>query len=399
MKQILISTDTAVGSATNPANVAAGAIAIFREDNTLLSPGDTIADSEKIYFVRGVASGETPEISAGIQGSGVKIWKGLSYVAPVKQVAHVGFQGTGTNTISVTNGGKYTFGVTSLDANWEPYPRKSVQIVADSSATPFEIATAIAKEANANYLKANPNVNDPKNFPVYVEVLADITTGSAGAGGGTVAVERGSKLVVFTNSPSVVAGSFVRFGTNNDTSPVYVVASVSGLNVYLTREYVGATDAALAIASVNFTNTAPVVGDEAGLEITAKDFGSIFTIFLDEDFEGTVITYTTPYNPGSGTSTQVAKIENDNRGWKGELNRTILPLTQPTYTVSGATYDLYHVQFANETLDRAFPVQMINNVQELVIAIPAGAASQAAFENALNPWMASTPKAFPSVNL
>lgn len=398
MEKILVGKDIAVGSATNPSNVPDGAIAIFNGDtNALLSPGDTITDASSIYLVQGVASTDFPVISQPIQGTGMRVWKGTSYTAPVKQVTNIGYVGSGSLDINTVNSGVYTLGVTDLRVQAEPYLRKSVSIVADSAATSFEIADALCKQINSPKNRGNLYVSDPNNFPVIAEALSSQASTILG-GSETLTVTYRSKIVTSSGtSHGLVSGDFVRIGSATaTTSPVYKVESVSGATINLTREYAGASATGVAAGELD---AVPDTSDDAGIKLTAIDFGTFFTVYLDEDFEDTPITYTTPYTPGSGTYDAVLAYERKNRGFWGNLNNTILPVTQTYYAVSGATYDLYTILVSNTITDRSFPTNTAHVTGQITIAIPAGAASQAAFEATMNPWMASTPAALPSVNL
>jgi len=399
MQKILVGKNQAVGSPTSPIDVPEGAIAIFNGDtNTLLNPGDTITDASQIYFVQGVSSGSQPVISIPVDGTGVRVWKGQSYVAPVKQVSYVGYSGSGTLTINTVNSGNYLFGVNNLAKAWIPFNPKSVSVTADSSATAFEIADAIAEQVNA--APTTPSyISDPNNWIVKLEVLSSQSSTAIG-GGETLTVVNGSNIVTSSGtSHGIVAGDAIRIGSTTAlTSPVYPVASVNGATITLTREYAG--DSASGVAAGEL-DAYPDASDLAGLKVTALSFGSYFSIFLAEDFEGTQVTYTTPYTPGSGTYDLVLDYEKKTRAnWGYTLNRTILPIEQDYYATSGTTYDLYYIEGIKVIVDRSFPSRLSNSTYSITIAIPSTAtAVKNAFEATINPWINSTPGAFPSVNL
>lgn len=399
MQKILVGKNVAVGSPTSPLDVPEGAIAIFNGDtNALLSPGDTITDASQIYFVQGVASGSPLVISIPVEGTGVRAWKGQSYVAPVKQISYVGYTGSGSLTINTVNSGNYLFGVNNLTKQWIPFNPKSVSITADTSATAYEIADSIAYQVNA--APTTPTyISDPNNWIVKLEVLSSQASSAIG-GGETLTVVNGSAVVTSSGtSHGLVAGDAVRIGSTTAlTSPVYTVASVNGATITLTREYVG--DSASGVAAGELT-AFPDASDLAGLKVTALSFGTYFSIFIAEDFEGTQVSYTTPYTPGSGTYDLVLDYEKKTRGWWGyTLNRTILPIDQTFYAASGTTYDLYYIDAFKTIVDRSMPSRLSTSTYTITIAIPSTAtAVKNAFEATINPWMNSTPAAFPSVNL
>lgn len=398
MDKILVGKDVAVGSATNPTNVPDGAIAIFNaETNALLAPGETITDASQIYFVQGVASGLNPIFASPIDGVGVQIWKGQSYVAPVKQVTNIGYLGSGSLTINTVNSGVYTVIVDNLAKQWLPFNPKSASIVADSSATAYEIAQELATTINAAPL-ASPYISDPNNWVVKAEVLCSQSSTALG-GGETLTVTNGSPNVTSSGSShGLLAGDTVRIGsTTATTSPVYTVLSVSGANIVLTGNYAGASATGVAAGELD---AFPDASDLAGIKLTALADEVYFNVGLEEDFEDTQVTYTTPYTPASGSYAKVRAYEQQTRGDWGYLNRVILPIEQTYYAVSGTTYDLYYIQSAKTIIDRSMPVKNSDVISTLTIAIPSTATAVTnAFEAILNPWMASTPSAFPSVNL
>jgi len=398
MDKILVGANTAVGSATNPTNVPDGAIAIFNADtNALLAPGDTITDASQIYFVQGVASGLNPIFTSPIQGTGVQVWKGQSYTAPVKQVTNIGYLGSGTLTINTVNNGSYTLIVDNLSKQYLPFNPKSANIVADSTATAYEIAQELATEINAAPL-ASPYISDPNNWIVKAEVLCSQSSTAIG-GAETLTVTNGSPNVTSSGSShGLLAGDAVRIGSATaTTSPVYTVLSVSGADIVLTGNYAGASASGVAAGELD---AFPDASDLAGIKLTALADEVYFNVGLEEDFEDTQVTYTTPYTPGSGTYAKVREYEKQTRGDWGYLNRVILPVEQTYYAVSGTTYDLYYIQSARNIIDRSMPVRTSDVISTLTIAIPSTATAVInAFEATINPWMNSTPSSFPSVNL
>jgi hypothetical protein len=399
MEKFLVGKNQAVGTPTNPNNVADGAIAIFNgDDNTLLNPGDTISDASQIYFVQGVASTDFPVISAPIDGTGVRVYKGKAYVAPVKQISHVGYTGSGSLNITATNSGNYILGVVNLTKQGEPFNRKVAGITADSSTTPYEIADALAEEINDPRNQGARYVSDRNSWVVIAEVLTNQASTAIG-GSETVTVTNGSVTVTSSGSShGLVAGDAIRIGsTTATTSPVYTVAEVSGATITLTRPYAGASASGVDAGELD---AFPDASDKAGVQLTAIDYGTFFSIYLDGDFEDTPITYSTAYTPGMGTYEQVLLYEKNTRGWWGNLNRVILPVEQTYYATSGTTYSMYTIESDKTIIDRAFPSRTSTVTSSLTIAIPSTATAViAAFEATLNPWMASTPGAFPAVNL
>jgi len=173
----------------------------------------------------------------------------------------------------------------------------------------------------------------------------------------------------------------------------------------------------LAINSDDYAKTVVLAslettGGNHGVTITAKPqtYAIIdgyeqvtFKIAMDGGFNDGGITNlaTTNVPPvyGSGTYEHVSDLERAALGYDGITNLMRFPVpSYPVYSVATATYDVYTVmhsdRHATANLNKdGFSPEMT------IVAIPVGAAQQVAFENEINPWMASLPGNFAAVVL
>lgn len=392
-KTILVGGAVSVGSATSPVTVPNGAIAVFNADTgALVSAGNTIANVKSIFLVRGVAGGEQPVISPTIDVRSIVKWEGKAYQAPARHVMTLGFVGSGSNAIGVTNNAEYSLIVKELSSNFEPFPTLVKSFTSDATATGWEIADAFARLINADQASR-----------CFAEVLINGAS-TALANAATITTYNGSPLVVVSDAADAPAvGAYLRIGGTALTFPVYRVLAVSGANVTLDRPYwapaqaLGAVTAAVAASALN---AAPTNSTEAGLRLTAKEFGFVLSVSLDDAFVGTPVVATTAFVNGFGTAKQVQAREKQLQGNQGKYNNVWL--VQPTLeqTDMSKTYDAYQIAFKNNFESSAAPTDVETSIHEVVIFMDSAASTQkTALKGILNPLLASTPIAFPNVTV
>ena len=105
--------------------------------------------------------------------------------------------------------------------------------------------------------------------------------------------------------------------------------------------------------------------------------------------------------PGVGTFKQASDLERAALGYLGATNRRKFPIPAiTTYAVLGATYDVYSLTY-NSTSYTPSLGERIATPLHIYILIPAGASggNGTNFEAVINPWLASTPKAFAPITL
>ncbi len=158
----------------------------------------------------------------------------------------------------------------------------------------------------------------------------------------------------------------------------------------------------------NYYTTIAKVNNGANFGITIEGAPDMeFDVALGEGYEETAIATTQVIDRGSGGSTDLAELENFVQGFRGyHGDRTTFvsdfPSSQagrpPSFIIAGTTYDIYVIEHNRHHASQG-SVEGENNPEMVYIAIPAGPSNYpqvAAFEATLNPWMASTPQAFPA---
>ena len=123
---------------------------------------------------------------------------------------------------------------------------------------------------------------------------------------------------------------------------------------------------------------------------------------MDGD-NGTVATlsYQTPGSRGYGDGFYVRSYEEDLRGVNsGYYNRVQLPVSPDLESVTGTTYDMYHIA-ATKDGSSASQINGVDNLMDITIAFSASAtaAQRSALETPLNNYFSSNPLNFTSFNL
>lgn len=359
-------------TALNPADLADGAVGIYGimeggstnlgklvlitdggSESAGLVPAASFVGKE-IFLAQGVpltAGGSAVRLSNGISlaspiGSAGGILKAASsaYVAPVRGVLRIGYNGTvGTalNLPGTINRGD-DFIIELRNRNYvvsggrEPGQKVtlSVQTAAADSAY-----TILSKWVAAQVLRFAKN-------PVADQMLIDTTllkilsngTGSAFGNSATVALTKGSTAVVTSAAHLVTAGQYIIL--NGD---LYVASAVpSGTTITLDRPWSQATVAALANASA--INTASTSAPTAlGLELVDnQDFRNVEAAVQGIAQNATILRYTRPL-VGSGSNAEVVSLEKEALGLKGTEDQITRyqPLDVIYSQVAGSTYDLY----------------------------------------------------------
>ena len=115
------------------------------------------------------------------------------------------------------------------------------------------------------------------------------------------------------------------------------------------------------------------------------------------NFGDTTVTYTTTPFPGVGTWQRVRDAEKAAQSNRGIRNRTVFPvITPPMSVLSTKTYNCVIIEH-----DKAYvsPDQFDKITTETTeIYIPVAAGQMTTILSVLNPWMASTPKAFSNIS-
>lgn len=153
--------------ATSLATLDDGEIVVFKQDQSPMTAGETISDSENFAIVQGTTS-SAAIWSPWLQGRNIRVWKGNAYTAPVEQVSYVGYNGS-TGSIDFQNETTYMLAIEftqDLDLMQERQIFARYYYTTDSTATEDEISNFFVAAVNA----------DP--FAKRYVIAAELTSGT-----------------------------------------------------------------------------------------------------------------------------------------------------------------------------------------------------------------------------
>lgn len=390
---------------TNPSGagyIADGEILVIGANGALLTAGNTISTSPSIQFVQ--RSGSNLIFSSIIDGTKVTKYSGAEPVSAQQQIVSVGYDGT-TGSIDLSTASKlFKISYKHNQLVWSEQVFK--RVYETSGSTQAKVASDISEQINFMSL---PALNGVYSTGDYVSAIMFCNHAGAAITGTatTLTVTKGSNTAVMNNTHNLTSGDYVRINGTGTTNPVYRVQSVNGNTITLGSPY-QSTSGAIAIASVEIitaaqASTAAFGFALAGLPLTwsinpaANNRYEIvsFDVHPGTGWGSTTITNVQDPILGSGLLPQVAEIEWFALGFEGLQSRYNIPLptgrrdaVDPLYYTIYIEYDIPSVSAITGD---------VSAKQGLYIFMSYGALQTTTLLAITNPWMASTPKAFPAV--
>lgn len=302
------------------------------------------------------------------------------YVAPVKPVAYIGFNGTSGSLNLGTITPNYTYLATINDtspAN-QPIPSYVYDEVAKTGSDAYSLLVnssgGIVNKINDYGTGKTSWANLQKNPKIYVADVVSNGTYIASTTTASHGFTNNSINVVAGGANSVVAGDYIRIGTNVGTTGVYKVVTV-GLTAFtgatandytLDRPYTGAT----ATVTV-FRGATPT---EFGIKVTTTNFDSTFRLSVSQYLENAIITYATDWKQGSGRAIQVKEFEDAGSIFQGVTtgNTTFTEdWGKPTSLVGfNRGYKAYSITATKTELSVAKPVSDWTHKSHCIILAP-----------------------------
>jgi hypothetical protein len=355
-------------------NAAEGEIGVFippadgNESNATLNAADNALTGLKFFIAqkRDGLVNKTPTYSYSEISPVIK-----AYVAPVKQVTNVGFDGTSgaINSGTLIPGQIFPIKVIETTPLNQQFPTWNFEETAIIGDTIQSIFSRLVKQMNDSTYPVNGYNGRIVSAALFTDGTFTVNT----VGSGNVGVTNGSTTVTATGH-NVTKGSYVRIGGTTNAFPVYKVKSVATNSFELESPYTGATNAALAIASLG-TMSAIV---NVGIQMTAIDFGAHFKVAVGEDMVSATVTYTTPYKEGSGTYIQVKDLESEGQVFAGHTTGNVAFDTDfgaPTYFAdANTTYSYITLNYLRSQVSVAAPKNRDHHYGTVIIAAPTGVA-------------------------
>lgn len=362
------------------ASLSAGQIGVFKNGSSLAIDGTTaLAAGDKFKIVYMNVDGNIVE-SPMYDYDLIINKKAVAYTAGTEQKTVVGYNGT-TGSIAVANSDVYHIHMTRRDSSATLAEHGLFKLVAayqsDASATQTEIADALILNAVKNFEleKAKSGVTVTKVGRIN---SAAVTATNDFTGDTTVVI--GTKTIsiaeagtsndagVYGSTPADLAvGDYVRIGSVGGgtalTSQVYKVVALGGAktsSIIATLDrpvleasgtYAAATHDIEVIPSASVANWG-LTFESAPVKFVPGLFkyqNVTFDITLSDAFGSTLITDLAYPTKGVGTYKEVAEIEWELRGNRGEGYKVAsYPVSQNLNATSGKTYDVISLDFAND---------------------------------------------------
>lgn len=390
MKQILITKNVnyaaskasaTADTATSPELLQDGAIGFYLETGTLIpAAGTGMSTATKFFIAQGTATGciTTPILD---KRSTLKTKFNKDYTAPVRQVSSIGFNGTtgDLNTPTIVARDEASIKIIDTTVGRQVFPKQTYSVSLAASASDYDIASALASNINS----INFGGSDSEIVTAHVLTASTLTNIALGTGTTVVAVNGSTvlNLVGGTQTHTVVAGDYLKFHPTAQVTDVngaaYKVVSVTTTSITLDYPYElpsqTFTEAEGEGTRIKIANSPTA----AGIRLTSNVDGSHFRLAVGGVIELATISYTTPFNPGSGTYAQVAQLEKDFTGFsRGSWNKVgpyAIFKTAILYADSAATYDMYNITVVNQYKDKSGMDSYIGEELYVIIANHASA--------------------------
>jgi hypothetical protein len=384
MKQILISknlnyaaskTSTTADTATSPELLRDGAIGFYLPSGTLIpAAGTGMSTAEKFFIAQGTSTGciVTPLLD---KRSNLKRKMTQDYTAPVRQVSYVGYNtSTGSlNTPTISARDEASIKVIDTTVGRQTFPKQTFSVSLAASADDYTVASGLVDNIN---LTPFSDGSSGSNTFVTAEVVTNATLAEFDA---DVTVTNGSKTVTFAGNDTTYGGGATALVVGDYLvlrGITYKATAVVSGTVTIDRYYMGSTETIAVASTVNAAARGTSI-TEAGVKLTAEADGKHFRLAVGGVIETATITYTTPFNPGSGTAAQVAQLEKDFLGFsRGSWNRVgpYAAFGAPTlFADSSATYDLFNITTINQYSDKSGMNSTIGEELYVIVAIHASA--------------------------
>jgi len=390
---------------TNPSAagyIADGEILVIGANGALLTAGDTISTSPSIQFVQ--RSGSNLIFSSIIDGTKVTKYSGADPVLAQQQIISVGYNGT-TGSIDLTTPSKlFKISYKHNQLVWSEQVFK--RVYETSGSTQAKVASDISEQINFMSLPALNGVYSTGDY-VSAVMLCNHAGAAITGTATTLTVTKGSNTAVMNNTHNLTSGDYVRIGGTGTNVPVYRVQSVNGNTITLGSPYQSGSGA-IAIASVEIITAAQASTAAFGFKLTGLPLtwsinpaaNNRYEIVSFDVHPGTgwgSTTITNAQDPilGSGLLPQVAEIEWFALGFEGLQSRYNIPLPTGRRDAVDSTYYTIYIEYDIPSVSAI--TGDVSAKQGLYIFVSDGASQLTTLRAITNPWMESTPKAFPNI--
>lgn len=376
-------------------SLADGEIAVVNAHHIVLSAASVLTDD--IVAEHGIKlvqrSGTDLLSSDFIKQNQILSYKGITDAAAAEQVTYIGYNGT-SGAVEVVNSKLYVVRLSLQEKDQTGQGQEwiiNAPYKSTASATEHAIANGLALSlANA--------VNRQTVKPMSVELIANVAHAATGAFDNTCTVTNGETLVTvatnkqYNTGTELAVGDYVRFSA----TPAVTGSAVTD-GIYKVTELVSTTqfrvDRPIEAASASYTNgkagatvlnSTKIAAADLGIRMTgiARPFSLgryryskvDFVVGLDSDesFGDTPVTYSTDMSLGVGTYHQIAELEWDLEGNRGDVYKgDFMHPAEKADADSTAAYDQIAITYYGNPTTNAVGVQP-RRVKQLIVALATG---------------------------
>lgn len=298
-----------------------------------------------------------------------------AYIAPVKQVYTLGYNGTALTTLGLsfaTVPAEFSFVARNTTPGNQPFPVQEGYGVA--VATTDDQYTRVA-QAVAQF---NEDFDYENTAPDRFAKAEIVSNGSLTTTSVNCTVIQYSRTVTFASSVSIAAGVFLSIA-----GTIYKVTTgvSSGLTLTIDRPYQGASATLTAGSGASNIATAAYTSGTTllGIKITGLTVDDHFTVAALGNMANATTEATTSWKLGSGSFAQVSEMEKEQRFFNGigsVVNAAFAAdYGLPTmFAASGVTYDMFFLDLQPvQRPSAAAPVPETKQLQKVMIAAPTSA--------------------------
>jgi len=367
-----------------------GTVGLFKiplngDESSATRVAGSLSEGEK-FFIAQVMSNVGDNRGAGphIKKSKTLDLKSISrktkndFILPASQLTHIGYNGVGGDLEFVSGAivRDYDYSIAILETSEEnqPYPTWQYNYQPKSSDTSKDIAFGIAEKANNPFSLQNKEASPL----VTIEVLIK---GQEGAITETFDVEEGSNVIVASAaSHGLIVGDILQL-TVGTSKVSYLVEKVDTTDITLNTGFIGKTATGLAGDILTAI-------EAVGLQIKSIYEDVHFRVSVRGELEDSAIYYTSPYSVGSGSRTQVERMEYEGNIFDG--GTTIHAKYAPKYGELNRfrkdeyAYEVINLQYVAEYESVAIPNTTDSHLGYIEFALPitSGALTDEGYVNA-----------------
>jgi hypothetical protein len=341
-----------------------------------------------------IAQGGTFPVSTGsFDRFGVTKITRQAYVAPVKEVSFVGFNGVSGSLglPTITAGSEAAIIAVQKEGTTKDQMREQENYSTGgllASTAAYDILSPIVTNINTQQGLS-------KSHTAFVVSNGSYTNTTTT---GNVTVTKGSTLVSFTAIPAAgwaaAVGQFISINNTaagvttinaaatNVNGVVYKIVSISGNDVTLDRPYEGttATITGIQTGGAGAGAMALLTGTtEWGVKLVVDEFGASYDYAKQGVLENATLTASVAPVKGLGYGPDMVKIEQGLIAYRGQFDTYSKWAVQlPTYASASTNYDVYTIQMTQGTTATGAPHNKTAN-STIMIAFPTTQAASTSF--------------------